>query len=82
VSDKHIVFNVHTFTNKAVTRNFAVLADSGALLYFHECPHLAAIIDAAAVGIYEVENLYVLANLYVVERLLIVVDGDGFHRRN
>jgi hypothetical protein len=64
-----------------VARNFAVLANGCTFLNFYECPHLAAIIYAAAIGIYEVENLYVFANLYVVERLLIVVDGEVFHGR-
>jgi hypothetical protein len=70
---------VHTFANKTVTGNLAVLADGGTLLNFYESTHLTAIIDTAAIGVYKVEYLNIFPNFHVVERLFVGVDGEGFH---
>jgi len=79
VTYKYIVLYVHTFANKTVTGNLAVLANGSTLLNFYESPHLTAIIDAAAIGVYKVEYLNVFPNFHVVERLFVGVDSKYFH---
>jgi hypothetical protein len=79
MTDEDIVFDMHTFANEGMTGNFTILSDGRSFLNLHKRTHLAAIVDATAVGVYEIENLYILANFHVVEGLFVGVDSEGFH---
>jgi len=79
VPDKNIVFDVHTLANEAMAGNLAILTDCRTLLDLHKSTNLAAIVDAAAVCVHEIENLDILPNFHVVKRLFIGVDGERFH---
>ena len=60
MSDKDIVFDIDTFADEGVTRNFAASPDSDVLLNFDECTDFGLITDFATVQIDEIGEFYVL----------------------
>ena len=80
VAYKHIILNVHPFTNEAVTGYLAVLTYESAFLYLYKRTYFGTVVYRAAVGVYEVEDTYVFAYGYVIQALLVIIYGNRFHR--
>ncbi len=64
MADKHVVFDVHTFTDERVARNLAVLSNSRVLLDLHEGADFRFVANFAAIEINELGKFDVSAEFY------------------
>jgi len=70
VADKDIVLNGHTFADKGVAGDFAVLADDGVFLNLYKSPNLGIGADVATIEIDEFGQLDVFAKKNVIRHAL------------
>jgi len=79
MSYENIILNMNSFTDETVTGNFTILADTGALLDFHKCADLTAVIYTAAIGIHKIEYFDIFPDTDIVQGLTFILYGYGFH---
>ena len=68
MSDKHVVFDRHSFANEGVTRNLAALADDGILLDLDKRADLGFVPNFAAIEVNEFREPDVFPQLDVLLR--------------
>jgi len=79
VAHEDPVFDVHAFTYKGMTRDFAVLADFCVFLYLNECADFRVVPNLAAIEIDELRKLDVCSQSHV-GRDTELLATRGMHR--
>src|SRR5271154_4353631 len=65
MADEHFVFYHHTFTDKRVARNLAVLADLGIFLNLDESSYFGAVANLAAIQVDKFRKAHIFSELYI-----------------
>jgi hypothetical protein len=65
VTNKHVIFDPDTFTDKRMARDLHVFTNNRILLNLDECADLAVVANRAAVKVDESEDAYVFTETHV-----------------
>src|SRR5260370_22773676 len=76
VAHENIVFNGHSFANKAMARDLAILADSGVLLNLYERAYFGVVPHFAAIEIDESGELHIFSQLHIGSDAVVFVHSE------